>query len=234
MKNSEEKLGCLYVVATPIGNLSDITDRAKTVLAECDTVICEDTRVTKVLLDHLGLYKPLLAYHDNNELRQTPQVIDKILAGERVALVSDAGTPAISDPGFRVVRECRRQGLTVIPVPGPSALISALSASGLPTNAFFYAGFLQPKTSARQKFLTEYKDFPHTIVLYESSHRIEKFMDDIIRVLGTERVICVAREITKRFETFYVGSAAAVHEQMKNSTTKGEFVVIIASSEFIL
>src|SRR5690606_18143094 len=152
--------GHLYVVATPIGNLSDITMRAASLLASCDLVACEDTRTSGILLAHLALKKDTTSYHEHNEKEKTPWIVGLLEEGKSICLISDAGTPAISDPGFRLVRECRRRGLPVVPAPGPSAVIATLCASGLPTNGFFYAGFLPPKSAARRRFLETYQEFP--------------------------------------------------------------------------
>ena len=160
--------GHLYVVATPIGNLADLTDRARAILAGVDIVACEDTRTTGGLLTRLGLRKDLVAYHEHNETEAAERLADQVAAGKSIAVVSDAGTPALSDPGFRVVRACRRRGLPVVPVPGPSALTAVLSASGLPSNGFLYVGFLPPKSAARIAFLEKYRDFPYTLALFES------------------------------------------------------------------
>src|SRR6185369_3153266 len=155
-------------------------------------------------------------------------------AGKSLAVVSDAGTPGLSDPGFRLVRACRRRGLPVVPVPGPSALTAVLSASGLPTNAFFFAGFLPPKSAARLAFLEKHRDFPHMLALYESCHRIEKFADEIVATLGPARVVCLAREVTKLHETFLVGPAADVRARLAAGSRKGEFTVLIAPADFVL
>ena len=226
--------GHLYVVATPIGNLADLTDRARAILATVDLVACEDTRTTGGLLTRLGLRRDLVAYHDHNETDAAERLADQLAAGRSIALVSDAGTPAISDPGFRLVRACRRRGLPVIPVPGASALPAVLSAAGLPTNGFLYAGFLTPKSAARITFLTKYRDFDYTLALFESCHRIEKFAAEIVATLGPERVICIAREVTKLHETFLVGPAAEVAARLATGSKKGEFVVLIAPAGFVL
>lgn len=226
--------GHLYVVATPIGNLADLTERARTLLGLVDLIACEDTRTTGGLLTRLGLHRPLLAYHDHNETEAAERLAGELAAGKSIALVSDAGTPAISDPGFRLVRACRRRGLPVVPVPGPCALTTVLSAAGLPTHGFLYAGFLPPKTAARRTFLTKYQDFDYSLVLYESCHRIEKFTDEIVEVLGPERVICIAREVTKLHETFLSGPAAEVRTRLLRGSLKGEFVVVIAPADFVL
>jgi len=226
--------GHLYVVATPIGNLADLTDRARSILALVDNIACEDTRTTGAMLSRLGLHRPLVAYHDHNETDAAEKLADDLAGGKSVALVTDAGTPAISDPGFRLVRACRRRGLTVVPVPGPSALIAVLSAAGLPTNGFLFAGFLPPKTSARVSFLHKYREFEYTLVLYESCHRIDKFADEIVEQLGETRVITIAKEVTKLHETFLVGPAGEVRARLAKTSLKGEFVVVIAPASFEL
>lgn len=226
--------GHLYVVATPIGNLSDITIRAISILRSCDLIACEDTRVTGRLIHYLGINKPMISYRDANEKQQAHYLIEQLKEGKSVALVSDAGTPTLSDPGFRIIRECRKLGLSVVPVPGPSALLAALSASGLPTNDFRFFGFLAPKSAARRRFFQEHQDASYTIVIYESSHRIEKFMEEILEVLGGNRVICLAREMTKLHETFLVGTLDEVQKQFKLHSHKGEFVIIIAPADFEL
>jgi 16S rRNA (cytidine1402-2'-O)-methyltransferase len=226
--------GHLYVVATPIGNVADLTERARALLAAVDLVACEDTRTTGALLQRLGLRRELVAYHEHNEIVIADQLAGQVAAGKSVAVVSDAGTPGLSDPGFRLVRACRRRGLPVVPVPGASALTAVLSASGLPTNGFLFVGFLPPKTAARSAFLEKYRDFDYTVAVYESCHRIEKFAGEIVAVLGPDRVICIAKEITKVYETFLVGAAGEVNTRLASLSHKGEFVVLIAPREFVL
>lgn len=226
--------GALYVVATPIGNLSDLSPRAREILKHCDCVACEDTRVTGKLLKHIESDVPMLSYRDENEIKQVPSLIEKLRNGESVAVVCDAGTPTISDPGFRIVRECRREGVPVFPVPGPVAYVTALSGSGLPTNGFLYVGFLPNKSAARKTFFEKYRDFGYSIVLYESCHRIQKCVTDALTVLGPDRVVCVARELTKLHETFIVGRLEDVTPQLIGRNLKGEFVVIIAPEDFEL
>lgn len=226
--------GSLYVVATPIGNLADLTERARAILGSVDLVACEDTRTTGSLLTRFGLHRPLVAYHDHNESDAAEKIADQLAAGKSVALVSDAGTPAISDPGFRLVRACRRRGLPVVPVPGACAVAAVLGASGLPTNGFLFAGFLVAKTSARTAFLEKYRDFEFTLALYESCHRIDKFAEEIVGKLGPDRVVCIAREVTKLHETFLVGRAADVRDRLLKGSLKGEFVVLIAPADFVL
>jgi 16S rRNA (cytidine1402-2'-O)-methyltransferase len=226
--------GHLYIVATPIGNLSDMTARAQAILGSVDMVACEDTRTTGTLLGRLGIRKELVAYHEHNEMEAADRLADLVASGKSVALATDAGTPGLSDPGFRVVRACRRRGLPVIPVPGPVAFAAVLSASGLPTNGFLFAGFLPPKSSARLAFYTKHREFAYTIALYESCHRIDKAMDDIVAALGPERVVCVAKEVTKLHETFWVGRAADVRDRLAKSSLKGEFTLLIAPADYLL
>jgi 16S rRNA (cytidine1402-2'-O)-methyltransferase len=226
--------GHLYVVATPIGNLADLTDRARAILGAVDLVACEDTRTTGAMLTRFGLHRELVAYHDHNETETAERLAGLLAAGKSVAVVSDAGTPGLSDPGFRLVRACRRRGLPVVPVPGASALVAVLSAAGLPTNGFLFAGFLPPKTAARTAFLEMYRDFDYTLALYESCHRIDKFAAEIVGVLGPDRVICIAKEVTKVHETFFIGPAAGVLAQLARASLKGEFVVLVAPADFTL
>ena len=196
--------GILYVVATPIGNLADISERAKSTLAECDLVACEDTRVTGGLLGKLGIKKTMFVNENSREKSAVPALLEKLMEGKNIALLSDAGTPCISDPGFRIVRECRRAGIKVVPIPGACAFISALCASGLPSDSFLFAGFLPPKTSARKAFFEKYADFPHTLIFYESPYRIEKFADDALEVFGGERVVGVAKEKKKILKKYFL------------------------------
>ncbi|MBW8781602.1 MAG: 16S rRNA (cytidine(1402)-2'-O)-methyltransferase [Verrucomicrobia bacterium] len=226
--------GHLYVVATPIGNLADLTERARAILGSVDLVACEDTRTTGSMLTRFGLHRDLVAYHDHNEIETAERLADQLAAGKSIAVVSDAGTPAISDPGFRLVRACRRRSLPVVPVPGACAVTAVLSASGLPTNGFLFAGFLVAKTSARVAFLEKYRDFEFTLALYESCHRIDKFADEIVEKLGPDRVVCIAREVTKLHETFLIGRAAEVRDRLLKGSLKGEFVVLIAPVDFVL
>ncbi len=224
--------GTLYVVATPIGHLGDLSPRAAYLLSTCDLVACEDTRVTRGLLTHLGSHRPVVSYHDHREEQQSAQLVQKLQAGQSVALVSDAGTPNVSDPGFRVVRACRRAGVPVVPVPGPSALLAALCASGLPTHGFLFAGFLAPKSAARRRFLAQYKDFEYTIILYESCHRIAALADDLVAELGPQRIVGIARELTKKFETFLLGPAGEMPARLTGDNLRGEFTVLIAPPDY--
>ncbi len=223
----------LYIVSTPIGNLGDITHRAVAILRNSDRIACEDTRITGRLLAHLDIpQKQLVSYRDENETRLAPSLCDRIARGERIALVSDAGTPLVSDPGYRLVRACRDQGLPVFPIPGPSAVITALSASGLPSHAFSFLGFLPPKKGKRENLLRAHLELDQTVIFYESTHRIERMLADLVTWLDPDRHIAVARELTKRFETFVEGTAREVQAHFQNASTKGEFVVLIGPANF--
>lgn len=226
--------GHLYVVATPIGNLADLTERARALLGAVDLVACEDTRTTGAMLTRLGLHRALIAYHEHNEIEAAEHLVAMLAEGKSIAVVTDAGTPGLSDPGFRVVRACRRRGLPVVPVPGASALTAVLSASGLPSNAFLFAGFLPPRSAARIAFLEQHREFPYSLAFYESCHRIDKFADEIVATLGGDRVLCIAKEVTKLHETFLVGPAKDVRARLAQTSLKGEFVVLIAPTDFIL
>lgn len=226
--------GHLYVVATPIGNLADLTDRARAILGGVDLIACEDTRTTGAMLTRLGVRRELVAYHEHNESEMAERLAEQLATGKSIAIVSDAGTPTLSDPGFRVVRAARRRGLPVVPVPGASAVLAVLSASGLPTNGFLFVGFLPPKSAARIGFFEKYREFDYTLALYESCHRIDKAVDEIVTTLGADRVVCVAKEVTKLHEKFFVGRAADVQAQLAKASLKGEFVLLIAPKDFIL
>jgi len=222
----------LIVVATPIGNLSDITYRAVDTLKSVDIIVCEDTRVTKILLDHYQIEKPLFVVNAQNESKKIPELIERINNGSVCALVSDAGTPSISDPGTRLVNAAVKNGIEVIGIPGPSAVILALSISGLPTDSFVFEGFL-PQKKGRQKKLTELAVEERTIVLYESTYRIEKLLEEINKYMP-DRQLVIGRELTKRFEEMWRGTAAEIIRDLSNKTIKGEFVVIIAPNGFII
>lgn len=222
----------LYVVATPIGNLSDITFRAIETLKSVDLIICEDTRVTKILLDHYEIHKQFFVINAQNESKKIPELIEKIENGLNCALVSDAGTPSISDPGTRVVNAAVKSGINVIGIPGPSAVTLALSISGLPTDSFVFEGFL-PQKKGRQKKLQELAEEERTIVIYESTYRIEKLLNEIKEFMP-ERQIVVARELTKKFEELWRGKASEILDGFDKKITKGEFVLIIAPPDFKL
>lgn len=223
----------LYCVATPIGNLGDITARAVDVLRAVDAVYAEDTRVTRKLLTHLGINQQLYSLHEHNEASRVANIVALLEQGQSVALVSDAGTPLISDPGYYVVSELAEQGLRVIPVPGASAIIAALSAAGLPTDRFTFEGFFPSKSSTRCKILSEIKSETRTLVFYESSHRIEHLLKDMVAVLGGERELVIAREITKLYEQFYRGTTAQLLAQIQidPDMRRGEFVVMLAGDK---
>ena len=226
--------GALYLVATPIGNLSDLSTRARDALDKCDLIACEDTRVTKKLLDHLSLSKNLVSYREENEVRKTVELAGLLEQGKSVALVSDAGYPGISDPGFRMVRECRTRNIPIVPVPGPNAAITVLAASGLPTHQFLFLGFLPKKSAGARKALEEWEDFGGSLILYESKHRIEKTLGLIEEELGPERMICLAREVTKLHESFLVGSVAEVITLNRTRSSKGEFTLVIGPEGYVL
>jgi 16S rRNA (cytidine1402-2'-O)-methyltransferase len=223
--------GTLYIVATPIGNLEDITLRALRILREVDSIACEDTRQTRKLLDRHGIIKPLVSYHEHNEKARADELLADLEAGKNIALVSDAGTPLIADPGYRLVAQAREHGITVSPIPGPSALISALSASGLPTDSFFFGGFLPAKKTQRRKLLEETKSHQTTLVFYEAPHRIVEALDDIATILGPRRV-AIARELTKIHEEFLAGEAGELRDLLANrSAIKGEITLMIEKGE---
>jgi len=226
--------GVLYLVATPIGNLSDLSTRARDALDTCDLIACEDTRVTKKLLDHLSLSKSLVSYREENEVKKTVELAGLLEQGKSVALVSDAGYPGISDPGFRMVRECRTRDIPIVPVPGANAAITVLAASGLPTHQFLFLGFLPKKSAGARKALEEWKDFGGSLILYESKHRIEKTLGLIEEELGPERMICLAREVTKLHESFLVGSVAEVITLNRTRSSKGEFTLVIGPEGYVL
>jgi 16S rRNA (cytidine1402-2'-O)-methyltransferase len=217
----------LYLVATPIGNLEDITLRALRVLKECDVVAAEDTRRTGQLLKHFGLSKPLLSYFQFNEARRSEEIIERLRRGEKIALVTDAGSPGISDPGERVVKAAIAAGFRVEAVPGACALVAGLTASGLPTDEFHFIGFLPHKSGQRRNKLESLKAFDGTLVLYESPYRIEKVLTELNEVFPDRQVV-LARELTKKFEEFLRGTPAELLARTKQRSLKGEFVVMIA------
>ena len=229
-----QNTGTLYVVGTPIGNLSDLSPRVAEILRTCDLIACEDTRITSRLLGHADIRKPLINYRDDNEIRCAEMLLEKLLQGEIIALVTDAGVPGISDPGFRITRLCHKNAVPVVPIPGPSAVITALSCSGLPTDSFLFLGFLAPKKSARVKAFTEYLQFPHTIVFYESPHRIEKCLSDMLEVYGDSRYVTVAKELTKLHERVVTGTLGDVSKAVLERSLKGEFVIVVAPADFQL
>ncbi|GLR63153.1 16S rRNA (cytidine(1402)-2'-O)-methyltransferase [Marinospirillum insulare] len=224
-----KKNAALYVVATPIGNLEDITSRALVILQQVDLIAAEDTRHSRRLLEHFQIKNRLVSLHDHNEGARAEQVIDLLAKGESVALISDAGTPLISDPGYSLVAKVREAGYQVLPIPGVSALIAALSVAGLPTDRFFFAGFLPAKAQARTQALEGLAHQEGTLIFYESPHRLLVSLQAMISVLGGARQACIAREITKHFETFLTASLDELLEQVTNDPNqqKGEFVLLI-------
>ena len=226
---------CLYVVATPIGNLSDISERALQILREVDLIAAEDTRHSGKLLRHYGLTTPLVALHEHNEGKKIQQLIDKLLAGQSLALISDAGTSLISDPGYHLVKAARTAGIRVSPIPGPSALITALSAAGLASDAFIFEGFLASKQGARLKKLASLAEESRTLIFYEAPHRILDCLQDMIQAFGADRKAVLARELTKNFETIHGDSLENLLYWIKADTNqqKGEFVVLVEGKEII-
>ncbi|MBO6637118.1 MAG: 16S rRNA (cytidine(1402)-2'-O)-methyltransferase [Roseitalea sp.] len=221
----------LYLVATPIGNLRDITIRALETLAACDVLACEDTRITRRLLDRYGIAARPIAYHEHNAGQAGPKLLTALAEGRSVALVSDAGTPLVSDPGYRLGVEARQAGHAIVPVPGPSAVLTALTASGLPTDDFRFVGFLPAKEKARRDRLTALRAEPTTLICFESPHRLAASLRSIATVMGADRTVCVARELTKRFETVMTGKSSDLSDQFVNETVKGEIVLLIAPAE---
>ncbi|MCD9030567.1 16S rRNA (cytidine(1402)-2'-O)-methyltransferase [Luteimonas sp. Y-2-2-4F] len=229
MSSSAPAAGVLYVVATPIGNLGDLSARAGQTLREVAAICAEDTRRTRTLLTHLGIDTPTLPLHEHNEEAMAARLVARLAAGESLALVSDAGTPLVSDPGFRLVRAARQAGIRVSPVPGPSALVAALSAAGLPSDRFVFEGFLPAKAAARRERLAALAGEPRTLIFYESAHRIAESLADLRAAFGDERRAVLARELTKLFETVLDGSLAGLQAavQADADQRKGEFVLLV-------
>lgn len=224
--------GSLVVVATPIGNLGDMSERAIGALSQVDRILAEDTRHSRRLLDHFGIDTPMVALHEHNEERQLPEVLAWLRGGERLALISDAGTPLVSDPGFRVVRGAREAGLAVTTVPGPCALVAALSVAGLPSDRFLFEGFLPSRQGARRQRLEALAPVTCTLIVYESPRRVQAALSDLVDVLGPQRPVAAIRELTKTFETVYFGAAADVVEQLMADpkSDKGEYVLVIGGA----
>ena len=224
--------GTLYIVATPIGNLSDITAHAIDCLKSVAIIACEDTRTSGKLLNHFNIPTKTWAYHDHNAEVQTPKLIEILQSGQSIALISDAGTPLISDPGFRLVRACHQAGIKVSPVVGASAAIAALSVAGLPSDKFYFYGFLPAKTTGRQSELAKIKDLSATLIFYEAPHRIVECIDDMITVLGDNRQVTFCREITKTFETIYPSTLGELKQFVASDANqqKGEMVLVVAGA----
>ena len=217
----------LYIVGTPIGNLQDITLRALEALREADVIAAEDTRHSSILLRHHGISKPLVSFHEHNEASRSASLVDEIAAGKKIALVTDAGMPGISDPGFRLVRACRERGLEVTALPGPSAVVTALAGSGLPTHGFFFGGFLPVKSGQRLNELTRASQRGETSIYFESPHRLVKSLQ-VMAEIAPETQICVARELTKKFEEYRRGTGAELVRHYEAHPPKGEITLLIA------
>ena len=222
--------GTLFIVSTPIGNLEDVTLRAIRVLREVDCILAEDTRVTGRLLKHLEISSRMMSYHSHNERGRIPRVLDMLRDGQQIAMVSDAGTPGISDPAHKLVKAVIQGGYPIVPVPGATALIPALVTSGLPTDRFLFTGFL-PRKKGRQTAFLKLAEEPGTIILYESPHRVYKTLQDIVKHFGN-RYIVISREITKRYEEFIRGNAETVLGELEGRSLKGEIVLLIAGKDF--
>lgn len=227
-KNDNQPLGCLYLVATPIGNLEDITLRALRILKEVDEIACEDTRHTQKLLNHYEIRKPLVSYHEHNELTRAPELLISLEQGARIALVSDAGMPLVSDPGHRLVALCLRHHVPVVPVPGPSAILASLAASGLPNEEFLFVGFLPARSGERRRALERLRIEERTIVLYEAPHRLAECLADAHEALG-DRSACIAREVTKMHEEFRRGKLSELSASLDERPAKGEITLLIGA-----
>jgi len=227
---SAESCGCLYLVGTPIGNLEDITLRALRILKEVDLIACEDTRHTQKLLNHYDIAKRLVSYHEHNEMTRSPELLIKLEDGAKVALVSDAGMPLVSDPGYRLVALCVRHKIPVVPIPGPSALLAALSGSGLPSEEFLFVGFLPQRSGERRRMLEHLRIEDRTIILYEAPHRIAESIADARQILG-DRPACIAREVTKLHEEFLRGKLSQLEESLAERPARGEITLVVGPPE---
>ena len=230
MQSPTEVCGCLYVVGTPIGNLEDITLRALRILKEVDLIACEDTRHTQKLLQHYDIHKTLVSYHEHNELTRSPELLIKLEQGAKIALVSDAGMPLVSDPGYRLVTLCVRHRIPVIPIPGPSALLAAVTACGLPSEEFLFFGFLPARTGERRRALERLRLEDRTIILYEAPHRVEESVADALEILG-DRPACLAREVTKMHEEFRRAKLSGLLESLRDKPIKGEITLLIGPAD---
>jgi len=224
--------GTLYIVATPIGNLEDMTYRAVRILSEVDLIAAEDTRHSLKLLNHFNISKPLTSYFDHNQQFKGERILNTLRQGKNVALISDAGTPCVSDPGYNLVRDAVAENIPVIPIPGACAAITALSGSGLPSDSFTFAGFPPARQGKRRSFLTGMSSLPGTLVLYEAPHRLEDCLNDIREVMG-ERQVVVARELTKVYEEFIRGTAAEIAAKIEQGRVRGEVAILIAPGETV-
>ena len=224
--------GTLYVVATPIGNLADLSFRAETTLKDVNLIAVEDTRISKKLLHHYKIRTPVISYHDKNEINQAEKLVNKLNSGDSIAVISDAGTPCISDPGYRLVHLAKKEGIEVIAIPGPSALTAALSVSGIPTDHFYFEGFLPPKKGRKTRFeLLE--TLPATVVIFESPQRVLRTLRDIHQYWGN-RVVSICRELTKIYEETFLGTVIKAENYFSKSKNKGEFVLLVAKKGYTL
>jgi 16S rRNA (cytidine1402-2'-O)-methyltransferase len=222
--------GCLYIVGTPIGNLEDITLRALRILKEVDLIACEDTRHTQKLLSHYDIHKDLVSYHEHNEMTRSSELLIKLEQGAKIALVSDAGMPLVSDPGYRLVTLCVRHRIPVVPIPGPSAMLAALSAAGLPNEEFLFVGFLPQRSGERRRLLDRLRIEDRTMIFYEAPHRIAESVADVQEILG-DRPACVAREITKLHEEFLRGKLSQLTESLAERPARGEITLVVGPPE---
>jgi 16S rRNA (cytidine1402-2'-O)-methyltransferase len=225
-----DRAGCLYLVGTPIGNLEDITLRALRILREADQIAAEDTRHTQKLLNHYEISRPLVSYHEHNEMTRAPELLIALEQGAKIALVSDAGMPLVSDPGYRLVTLCLRHHIPVVPIPGPSALLASLSASGLPNQEFLFVGFLPARSGERRRALEHLRIEDRTIILYEAPHRVEECIADAQEILG-DRPACLAREVTKVHEEFRRGKLSALAESLAENPARGEITLLIGPAD---
>jgi 16S rRNA (cytidine1402-2'-O)-methyltransferase len=229
-EQGKNSVGTLYVVATPIGNLEDITYRAVRILGEVDLVAAEDTRHSRKLFAHFGIKKPLVSYHDHNEQQRQTELIERLQAGKDIALISDAGTPCIADPGYRLIASCHAAAIPVVPIPGPSALITALSAAGVSTDRFAFEGYLPQKAKARADLLRKLNGEQRTLVFYETPHRLAATLADLVEIMGAEQPLVVARELTKMYEEFFSGTTVEAVTRFTKEPARGELVLVIPPS----
>jgi len=229
-ENPATPIGCLYLVGTPIGNLEDITLRALRILKEVDQIACEDTRHTQKLLTHYDIHKPLVSYHEHNELTRAPELVLALEQGAKIALVSDAGMPLVSDPGHRLVTLCLRHKIPVVPIPGPSALLASLSASGLPNEEFLFVGFLPARSGERRRALERLRIEDRTLILYEAPHRIAESVADAREILG-DRPACLAREVTKLHEEFLRGKLSEIAASLEERPARGEITLLVGAPD---
>lgn len=230
-EEDRERGPALFLVGTPIGNLEDITLRALSTLKEVDLIACEDTRQTQKLLTHYNIATPTISYHEHNEMTRSAELVKKLEEGAQVALVTDAGMPGISDPGYRLIALAIRHHIPVVPIPGPAAFLAALVASGLATDSFRFNGFLPAKQGARQEMLAAIKESPRTQVFYEAPHRIREALTDVVSMLGPDRPVVIAREVTKIHEEFLRGRAEELLELLRSRELKGEITLLIGKAE---